>query len=151
LPCPVAWRFLHVVAIAIGHSSFNVVVAVFAQRQHFVLPYSLHQGTTPSKEPPLLASGTTAAATACLLVEERELALLGRVASGAEVLERLLASHHLAAANNAAVLVLDKVSLLEATGGVLRRSVENLGLRTDCGRVIHLILRTRVLFCLDHV
>jgi hypothetical protein len=83
----------------------------------------------------------------CLLVEERKLALLGRVASGTEVLKRLLASQHLAAAYNATVLVLDKVSLLEATGGVLRRSMENLGLRTDCGHMIHLILRTRILIC----
>ena len=54
------------------------------------------------------------------LAEENELALLGRVARGPEVAERLAASGLLPAAHNAAVLVLDEVGLLEAAGRVLR-------------------------------
>jgi hypothetical protein len=44
-------------------------------------------------------------------VEELERALLGLVARREEVLDRLLAKHHLAAAYNASVLVEDKVLL----------------------------------------
>ena len=80
------------------------------------------------------------------LLEQLELALLRLVALARQVLQRLLAGHHLAAAYNAAVLVLDEVGLGEATGGVLRRSVKNLGLGSNGGHVVgHLILRTRVL------
>ena len=60
------------------------------------------------------------------LAEELELALLGLVALARQVLERLLALHHLAAAYNAAVLILNEVRLGEAAGGVLGRTVEYL-------------------------
>lgn len=52
-----------------------------------------------------------ALATLAALVEELERALLGLVARREEVLDRLLAKHHLAAAYNASVLVEDKVLL----------------------------------------
>ena len=65
---------------------------------------------------------------AAVLVEEPEDALLRLVALAREVLERLAARRLLLAAHNAAVLVLNEVRLLEATGCLLRRSVEYLGL-----------------------
>ena len=83
--------------------------------------YSLIEAT-------LLAPGDAA-----VLVEETERTLLGLVALARQVLERLLALHHLLAAYNATVLVLDKIGLGEATGGVLRVAVENLGLRASGG------------------
>lgn len=55
-----------------------------------------------------------------VLVEEAERALLGLVSLARQVLERLLALHHLLAAYNAAVLILNKVRLGEASGGVGR-------------------------------
>jgi len=61
-------------------------------------------------------------------VEELECTLLGLVARREEVLDRLLAEHHLAAAYNASVLVENKVLLGETTAGVDSRSVENLSL-----------------------
>ena len=48
-----------------------------------------------------------AAGRAAVLVEEVEDTLLGLVALARQVLERLLALHHLLATHNAAVLVLD--------------------------------------------
>jgi len=63
-----------------------------------------------------------------VLVEQAECALLRLVALPRQVLERLAARHHLAAANNPTVLVLHQVRLGQTAGGVLRRSVENLGL-----------------------
>jgi len=45
------------------------------------------------------------------LVKELERALLGLVARRKEVLDRLLAEHHLAAAYNASVLIENKVLL----------------------------------------
>ena len=81
-----------------------------------------------------------------MLVEEAECTLLGLVALTRQVLERLAARHHLAAADNAAVLVLDKVRLLETTGRVLRRSVKDLCLRANCDHFGHLILWNAVLF-----
>jgi hypothetical protein len=86
---------------------------------HFI--YSLIKAT-------LLAPGDAA-----VLVEETERTLLGLVALARQVLERLAAGRLLLAAYNAAVLVLDKIGLREATGGVLRASVENLGLRANGG------------------
>jgi len=62
------------------------------------------------------------------LVEELESTLLRLVARREEVLDRLLAEHHLAAAYNAAVLVEYKILLREATARVDRRSVVNLSL-----------------------
>ena len=62
------------------------------------------------------------------LVEELESALLRLVARREEVLDRLLAEHHLAAAYNASMLVEDKVLLGEATARVDSSSVENLSL-----------------------
>ena len=84
---------------------------------------SLLQGTTPLKKPALLALRHPP-----VLVEQAERALLRLVALARQVLERLAARHHLAAAHNPAVLVLHQVGLGQAAGGVLRRSVENLGL-----------------------
>ncbi len=76
-----------------------------------------------------------------VLIEEAERTLLGLVALARQVLERLLALHHLLAADNATVLILNKVRLGKASGGVLRVAVENLGLRAS-GRNFrgHLIL-----------
>ena len=80
-----------------------------------------------------------------VLVEQPERTLLSLVALARQVLECLLASHHLAAAYNSTVLVLHKISLLEATGGVLRGTVPDLSLGANCGdRIGHLILRTRI-------
>ena len=86
----------------------------------------------------LIEAALLAPGGAAVLVEEAERALLGLVALARQILERLLALHHLLAAYNAAVLVLDKVGLREATGGVGRRSVENLRLRAsrDFGHLI---------------
>ncbi len=81
---------------------------------HFI--YSLIEAT-------LLAPGRAA-----VLVEEAERALLGLVALARQILERLATGRLLPATYNAAVLVLNKVGLREAAGGVLCRSVENLGL-----------------------
>ena len=75
-----------------------------------------------------------------MLVEEVEDTLLGLVALAGQVLEGLAALGLLLAAYNAAVLVLDKVGLGEATGGVLGVAVENRGLGTDSGDFGHLIL-----------
>jgi len=80
----------------------------------------------PLKEATLLTPGNVA-----VLVEETECTLLGLVALARQVLERLLSLHHLLAAYNAAVLILNKVRLGKATGGVLRVAVENLGLRAS--------------------
>jgi len=82
---------------------------------------------------------------AAVLVEEAEGTLLGLVALTGQVLESLATCHHLLAAYNAAVLVLDEVGLDEATGGVLSSSVENLGLGANSHHFGHLILRTRFL------
>lgn len=73
----------------------------------------------------------TLAGLACsltALVEELERALLGLVARREEVLDRLLAEHHLAAAYNASMLVEDKVLLCKTTACVDSSSVENLSL-----------------------
>ena len=74
-----------------------------------------------------------------MLVEEAERALLGLVALARQILERLATSRLLLATYNATVLVLDKIGLREAAGGVLRRSVENLGLGASRGNFGHLI------------
>jgi len=94
---------------------------------------SLRQLTPPLKKPALLAPGDTT-----VLVEETERALLGLVALARQILERLLALHHLLAAHNAAMLVLDKVRLRKTTGGVGRRSVKDLrlGSNSDFGHLI---------------
>ena len=81
-----------------------------------------------------------------MLVEEAERTLLGLVALACQVLERLATRHHLTAAYNAAVLVLDEVRLLETTGRVLRCSVKNLRLGTNCDHFGHLIQWNAVLF-----
>jgi len=82
-------------------------------------------------------AATTSAAT---LLEQRKVSLARLVALARQVLERLLAGHHLLAANNPTVLVLHKIRLGETTGCVLGRSVKHLGLGSNCGHVIgHLI------------
>ncbi len=58
-----------------------------------------------------------------MLLEEAEGSLARLVALAGEVLQGLLAGLHLLAANDAAVLVLDKVLLCEAARGVLGSSV----------------------------
>ena len=83
-----------------------------------------------------------------MLVEEAERTLLGLVALARQVLERLAALYHLAAAYNPAMLVLNEVLLLETAGRVLRRSVENLGLGANC-HLDHLILWNAILIDLD--
>ena len=80
-----------------------------------------------------------------MLVEQAEGALLGLVALAGQVLQSLLAGHHLAAANDAAVFVLDQILLLQTTGRVLGGAVEHLGLRTNSNHLGHLILRTAFL------
>ena len=62
------------------------------------------------------------------LVEELECSLLRLVSRREEVLDRLLAEHHLAAAYNASVLIEDEVLLGETTTCVDSSSVENLSL-----------------------
>lgn len=81
-----------------------------------------------------------------MLVEQPERTLLGLVALAGQVLQGLLAGEHLAAAHNAAVLVLHQILLGQTTGGVLGRAVENLGLGANCDHLRHLILLTAVLF-----
>lgn len=86
----------------------------------------LQVGVTPLKKPALLTLRG-----ASVLVEQAEGALLGLVALAGQVLERLLALHHLLATYNAAVLILDQVGLGETAGGMLRASVKDLGLRAN--------------------
>ena len=88
----------------------------------------------------------TTAGRATVLVEEVEDTLLGLVAPARQVLERLLALHHLLATYNATVLVLDEVGLGEATGGVLGVAVENRSLGANSGNFGHLILWNAILF-----
>jgi hypothetical protein len=83
---------------------------------------------------------------AAVLLEELEGALLRLVALAGKILKRLLAGRHLLAADDAVVLVLDKVLLGEATGGVLRAAVVNLGLGSNGHHLGHLILLTAILF-----
>ena len=71
---------------------------------------------------------TSLARALAALAEELERALLGLVARREEVLDRLLAEHHLAAAYNASMLVEDKVLLCKTTACVDSSSVENLSL-----------------------
>ena len=67
-----------------------------------------------------------------MLVEQTEGALLGLVALAGQILQGLLSREHLAAAHNAAMLVLNEVLLLQTTGRMLGRAMENLGLGTNC-------------------
>ena len=81
-----------------------------------------------------------------MLLEEAEGSLASLVALAGEVLQGLLASLHLAAANNATVLVLDKVLLLQATRCVLGSSVVNHSLGSSSHfKFGHLILLTAIL------
>ena len=80
-----------------------------------------------------------------MLVEQPERTLLGLVALTREVLEGLAACGLLAAAYNPAVLVLNKVTLLETTGRVRRRSVPDLSLGANC-HLNHLILLTAIIY-----
>ena len=61
-------------------------------------------------------------------MEELEGALLGLVAGRKQVLDRLLAEHHLAATYDASMLVEYEVLLCESTARVGSRSVVNLSL-----------------------
>lgn len=96
---------------------------------------------TPLKKAPALL----AARRAAVLVEQPERALLGLVALPGEVLERLAAREHLAAAHNPAVLVLDEVTLLETTGRVRRCSVPDLSFGSNCN-LNHLILWNAIIY-----
>ena len=91
------------------------------------------------ERPRLEKAALLALRRAAVLVEEAECALLRLVALPGKILERLAASGHLAAADNPAVLVLNKVLLLETAGGVLRRTVPDLRFRANCGDFGHLI------------
>lgn len=76
-----------------------------------------------------------------------ELALARLVPLADQELQGLLAGGLLAAADDAAVLVLDKILLLEATSRLLRGAMVDLGLRTNSdGELGHLILLTAVFF-----
>jgi hypothetical protein len=80
-----------------------------------------------SLEEPLLLT-----ARAAVLTEKLERALLGLVALARQILQRLLARLHLLAADNAVVLVLHQILLLQTTSRVLRRAMEYLRLGTNC-------------------
>ena len=93
----------------------------------------------PLEEPTLLFTRRA------MLLEEAEGSLARLVALAGEELQSLRAGLHLAAANNAGVLVLDEILLLQATRGVLGRSVENLSLGTNSHfKFGHLILLTAI-------
>ncbi len=93
-----------------------------------------------------LEEATLLLAGAGVLLEQFEGALARLVALAGKELQGLLTGHHLLAANNTAVLVLDEVLLLKATGGVLGRTVENLGLGANSGDMLgHLILGVAIL------
>jgi hypothetical protein len=96
------------------------------------MPYVLVQGCL--EEATLLPAAAGAA-----LLEQAEGALARLVALAGQELQGLLAGHHLAAADDATMLVLDEVLLLETTGRVLGSTVENLGLGTSCDHLGHLI------------
>ncbi len=85
------------------------------------------------------AAALLLATARAVLLEQAEGTLARLVALAGQELQGLLAGHHLATADDAAVLVLDEVLLLEATGGVLGSTVENLGLGTDSEHLGHLI------------
>ncbi len=68
-----------------------------------------------------------------LLGKEAELALLGDVAQLAQLLDCLLASSVLAAADDATLLGLHQILLGQATGSVLGRSMVYLGLGSNGG------------------
>ncbi len=74
-----------------------------------------------------------------MLVEQAEGALLGLVALAGQVLQSLLAGGHLLAADDATVLVLHEVLLLQTTGSVLGSAVEHLSLGTNSNHLGHLI------------
>lgn len=80
-----------------------------------------------------------------MLLEQLEGALPRLVALAGQELQRLLAGQHLLAAHNAAVLVLDQVLLVQATGRVLRRAVEHLSLGANRGDIGHLIFGVVIL------
>lgn len=80
-----------------------------------------------------------------MLLEEAECTLARLVALAGEVLQGLLAGLHLLAADDAAVLVLDEVLLLQATRGVLGSSVVNHSLGANSHfKFGHLILLTAI-------
>ncbi len=80
-----------------------------------------------------------------VLLEQLEGTLLGLVALAGQVLQSLLAGSHLLATDNAAMLVLNEILLLQTTGGVLGSSVENLGLGANSHlKFRHLILLTAI-------
>jgi hypothetical protein len=89
-----------------------------------------------------------ATAGTAVLLEQLEAALLRLVALAGQVLERLLAGHHLLAADDAVVLVLDQILLGQTAGRVLRSAMVHLGLGTNSDHLSHLIV-TAAVFCED--
>jgi hypothetical protein len=78
---------------------------------------------------------------AAVLAEQLEGSAPGLVALAGQILQGLLAGGHLPAADDAAVLVLHQVLLLQTTGGMLGSAVEHLSLRANSHlKLSHLIL-----------
>jgi len=94
----------------------------------------------------LVETTLLAAGRAAVLVEQPESALLRLVALAGQVLQGLATSGLLAAADDAAVLVLDQIGLDQTAGGVLGSAVVNLGLGANSDGIGHLIHLTAVLF-----
>lgn len=88
-----------------------------------------------------------AAAGTAVLLEQLEAALLRLVALAGQVLQGLLAGHHLLAADNAAVLVLDQILLGQTTGSVLRSAMVHLGLGANRGNMLSHLILTAAVFC----
>jgi hypothetical protein len=82
---------------------------------------------------------------AAVLLKQTEGAALSLVALAGQILQSLLAGSHLLAADNAAMLVLHQILLLQTTGGMLGGPVENLCLGTNSHlKLGHLILLTAI-------
>ena len=108
--------------------SYERSLIPFALRNNlgFAFANSLKEGALH-----LLAFANSLKEGALHLLEELERALLGDVAELTQLGDRLLASRVLLLADDAARLRLHQVTLLQATGRVLRRAVENLRLAAD--------------------
>ena len=94
--------------------------------RRFIIKNIIEPDRRFSEEAALLPAGGP------VLAEQLEGSLPCLVALAGQILERLLAGHHLAATDDPTVLVLHQVALREATRRVLRRSVENLCLGANC-------------------
>ena len=76
------------------------------------------------------------------LLEQLEGTLLSDIAHSTQLLDGLLASSLLAAADDTTTLGLDQVLLVETTGSVLGTPVVNFGFRTDS---LHLTTHLRII------